>query len=349
MDGYIRYLQKVYNRKKDKMKGLIFGALSAMCMWSSCSYDETINSLVEKQQMDGCGTVAQSRSTDNVLIVNNGNAQFMEMNWTGDYYSYINNAIKESKDAHVYAYNGKGGKFVSVDTRPGLEYKQTGEWLDAEFQYAVMDGTDSRNEGEDLDWQNAFGHLTVHISNKEKGLHLQVNGIRLCQVSTEGTFLFPGEETAEWVYNNGRDVLSYNTDTLNITDNMVSLPAEGGFPIIPQEKKAWTATRNPGLTSGAYILLNCRIFNICNPEEGYREGMDVPIWCDSEGGFSEVAIPVELKVMAGEFTHLDLTLESNCEWYSINGTFPQTILQPIEFDASVGDWLNGNSTNINVD
>lgn len=130
---------------------------------------------------------------------------------------------------------------------------------------------------------------------------------------------------------------------------MVSLPAEGGFPIIPQEKEAWTATRNPGLTSGAYILLNCRIFNICNPEEGYREGRDIPIWCDSEGGFSEVAIPVGLKVLAGEVTHLNLTLEANCEWYSINGMSPQKILQPIVFDPSVEDWSNGGSTNINVD
>ena len=331
------------------MKGMIFGALAAMCMWSSCVYGETVDTLVEQQQTDWHSAVSKSRATDNVLIVNNGNAQLMEMNWTGDYYSYINNVIKESKDAHVYAYNGEGGKFVSVGDRPGLEYKQTGEWPDAEFQYAVMDGADTRSEGEDLDWQDAFGHLSIHISNKERGLHLQVNGIRLCQVSTDGIFLFPGEETAEWVYNNGRNILSYSTDTLNVSDNTVSLPAEGGFPIIPQEKEAWTTTINPGLSSGAYVLLNCRIFNICYPEEGYREGRDIPIWCDSEGGFSEVAIPVGLKVLAGEVTHLNLTLEANCEWYSINGMSPQKILQPIVFDPSVEDWSNGGSTNINVD
>ena len=187
------------------------------------------------------------------------------------------------------------------------------------------------------------------MESSEKGLHLQVNGIRLCQVRTDGTFLFPDEEPAEWIYNNGRDVLSYSTDTLNIADNTVSLPAEGGFPIIPQEKEAWTATRNPGLASGAYVLLNCRIFNICYPEVGYREGQDVPIWCDCEGGFSEVAIPVDFKISAGETAHLDLVLEANCEWYGINGTSPYKILQPIVFDPSVEDWSNGGSTNINVD
>ena len=331
------------------MKALNFWALAAMCMWSSCVYDETVDALVEEQQMDWYSAVAQSRSTDNVLIVNKGNAQFMEMNWTGDYYSYINDAIKDSKDVRVYAYNGEGGRFVSVGDRPGLEYKQTGEWPDAEFQYAVMTGADTRSEDDDLDWQDAFGHLSVHVTNKEKGLHLQVNGIRLCQVRTDGTFLFPDEEPAEWIYNNGRDVLSYSTDTLNVADNTVSLPAEGGFPLIPQEKEAWTATRNPGLASGAYVLLNCRIFNICYPEVGYREGQDVPIWCDSEGGFSEVAIPVDLKISAGETAHLDLVLEANCEWYGINGTSPYKILQPIVFDPSVEDWSNGGSTNINVD
>ena len=331
------------------MKALNLLATAALCMCSSCVLNETIETLDAENQQDWLNTIVQTLVTDNVLIISDNRIQFMGINWNENDFSSINEVIKKPKNACVYAYKGEGGRFVSVDDRPGLEYKQKNEWPDAEFQYAVKNSSDTQNGDTGLNWQEAFGHLSIQISNKEKGLHLQVNGVQLRNVKTEGTFLFPGEEPAKWSYNNDSGILSYYADTLNISDKTVSFLGEGGGPVMPQEREAWWPKRNPELSSGAYLLLSCRIFKVCDTEVGYQKGVDYPIWCDSEGGFSEVAIPVNVKVTAGETTHLNLVLESGCEWYSINGESPQKILQPITFKPSVDDWINDGFQYIEVD
>ena len=47
--------------------------------------------------------------------------------------------------------------------------------------------------------QEAFARMQVNIANKTLNLHLQVEGIKLCNVHDSGTYYFPTEtQTAYW-------------------------------------------------------------------------------------------------------------------------------------------------------
>lgn len=335
------------------MKKMVYSLL--VCAWTctSCVFVEEIDSVEDKkvqEQITEYINVPTSRSTDNAMVIGSGNSDYYTFDWAGNYQESMDEAVGGHESAWVYAYDGEGGQMKVTDGKPSVSYTQKGDWMDSGFRYAMADGDQLRMTGMQLGWLDAFAQVKFQIRNQLSSVHLQVRGIRLCHISTEGTFIFPmGGQNAAWVVGNQNRSLEYLSDTLQIApDKAVMVPEEGTLPVIPQTSDAWTATIVPSWSPGTYVLVDCRIYSVINTDEGYREGTDYLIWGGDEGGFAEAAVPVALDALMGETSVLDITLDSSYNWFDISGSSPVKVLQPIVFAPSVEDWQNGGTTNIGV-
>ena len=331
------------------MRHLQFWGLLCLVMCTSCVWDETLEEISRTEpDLGWVASIPASRASDNVLIIEGNNGSYQEMDWKDDSDSEFKSLADKHEDADIYAYNGSGGSFVNMDGVPGILYTQTGKWSDTGFQYAMNKGGEDAGVAQES-FKDAFASVVFNIKNNDPSLHLQVTGIKLCQVAADGTFLFPVQGMARWVTEDSQGILAQETDTLDVKGGeVVSLPAEGGFPVIPQKRKGWKPYELPNETAGAYLLLNCRVFSVGDQDAGFREDKDFAIWCGDGKGFLEVAIPVDLDLRMGETTRIDLVMESYCPWYSIRGNEPQKILVPITFEPTVDDWIDGGSINVGV-
>lgn len=345
---------RVYENKNINiigMKKLVYSLLALSVMGTSCVFDEEIVSVAEKNQQEiPFSQIPESRATDNVLVVGEEKTGYYTFDWDGDYMEPMVDAVGTDEASLVYAYDGDGGQIKVTDGVPSIVYHQDSNWIDSGFRYAVSDGLQLSKNGMQLQWKDAFSQIKFEIRNQIDNLHLQVRGIRLCRIATEGTFCFPIEgQSATWKAGKKNHTLAYQSDTLDVApDKSNIIPKEGTLPLIPQTSEVWNTFSIVGWNTGTYVLVDCRIYNISNTDEGYIEGKDYLIWGDDEGGFAEAAVPVAVETSMGNTTILTISLDTSYEWYDISGTNPEKILRPIVFDPSVEDWQNGGTTDIPV-
>lgn len=187
---------------------------------------------------------------------------------------------------------------------------------------------------------DAFAQVKIHIRNQMSGLHLTVEGIRLCNIRLSGTYHFgTGHQVPHWETDTTRTNLVIETGQLELDPNEETVfPQEGSIPFIPQTARAWNPTTLPQSSSSCYLLLNCKVYNIHDTTKGYQEGKEVMIWGNENGSCAEVAIPLSVHFRSNQPAVIVLTLAPNCPWYDVCGTSPQPIFVPITFDVSVEDW-----------
>ena len=186
----------------------------------------------------------------------------------------------------------------------------------------------------------AFAQVSIRIQNQMPDLYLSVESIRLCNIHLSGTYHFATEEQVSyWTTDNARSTLDIETDKLELGPNEeVVFPQEGSIPFIPQAVKAWNPTILPQQSKGCYLLLNCKVFNIHDTDQGYQEGKEIMIWGNGKGNSAEAAIPLSVHFRSNEASVIVLTLASDCPWYNIQGTKPEPLFVPIIFSVSIEDW-----------
>ena len=187
---------------------------------------------------------------------------------------------------------------------------------------------DSKASGSRSIPDEAFAQVSICIRNQMPDLHLTVEGIRLCNVHLSGMYHFATEEQAPyWETDTTQSTIVFETGHLPIAPNEeVVFPQEGSIPFIPQSVKAWNPVILPQHSEGCYLLLNCKVFS------------EAMIWGDEKGNCAEAAIPISIHYQSNQPYVIVLTLAPNCPWFSIQGSSPQPLFVPINFDASVEDW-----------
>lgn len=213
--------------------------------------------------------------------------------------------------------------------------KQESTYVSSIFGNGENTGTEVENIP-----QEAFAKVQMNIANKALNLHLQVEGIKLCNVHNSGTYYFPTEtQTAYWETDSTTTSLSLNPIAATLSPKEeIRLPQSQELLLIPQSTHAWKPTMHPGHSNNSYMLLACRIYNIHNTEIGYQEGKEVMIWGNANGESAEVAIPLKLNLKGGNTHTIDIVLENECAWYDIGSPTPAPILNRIAFNVSVDDW-----------
>lgn len=309
-------------------------------MMSSCVFDETLDQIIPSHEIIELnqGNV-QSRTSNVVILDSSGN----------DFYEYIDlehnednplaDYTTDKKNYTAYVYDGSGGTFFLDGNRPSIRYSQNKDDIYTDrFNYAVIES--NKTDCSSITFHDAFANLTFTVRNRMENLFLEIREINIFNIAKKGKFLFPFNGIdAEWKYTGQGDFISVNTDTIGVHPQYsIKISLDNPVPIIPQSLISWNPESIPHKGNGSYILLGCRIFNICDASKGYQENYDVPIWCGNDSGFAYVAIPFQDKWLMDCTHEINITLEHGCDWYNINGLIPTRILQPIIFDATVEDW-----------
>lgn len=309
-------------------------------MMSSCVFDETLDQIIPSHEIIELnqGNV-QSRTSNVVILDSSGN----------DFYEYIDlehnednplaDYTTDKKNYTAYVYDGSGGSFFLDGNRPSIRYSQNKDDIYTDrFNYAVIES--NKTDCSSITFHDAFANLTFTVRNRMENLFLEIREINIFNIAKKGKFLFPFNGIdAEWKYTGQGDFISVNTDTIGVhPQDSIKISLDNPVPIIPQSLISWNPESIPHKGNGSYILLGCRIFNICDASKGYQENYDVPIWCGNDSGFAYVAIPFQDKWLMDCTHEINITLEHGCDWYNINGLIPTRILQPIIFDATVEDW-----------
>lgn len=309
-------------------------------MMSSCVFDETLDQIIPAHEIIELNQDnIQSRTSNVVILDSSGN----------DFYEYIDlehnednplaDYTTDEETYTAYIYDGSGGTLFLDGNRPSIKYSQNKDDIYTDrFNYAVI--ASNKTDCSSITFHDSFANLTFTVRNRMENMFLEIREINIFNIAREGKFLFPfnGIEAC-WKQSGQDDFISIKTDTIGIhPQDSMKICLDNPVPVIPQSLISWNPESIPHKGDGSYILLGCRIFNICNASKGYQENYDVPIWCGNDSGFAYVAIPFQDKWLMDCPHEINITLEHECEWYNINGLIPTRILQPIIFDATVEDW-----------
>lgn len=207
-----------------------------------------------------------------------------------------------------------------------------------EFHYTI-NNNELNNPINDL-FPEALAKVEFKFENKISSLHLDIYGIRLCNIYCSGLY-HPATEymSAYWETEKSTSSIEIKTEKIalepyeTVTDSSMSQ-----ISFIPQTVKAWNPQKIPTADDGCYLLLNCKIFNILDIEKGYQEGKDVMIWGGTDNTPNQVAIPLYLHLEAGRRNSIHIILDDKAPWYNIDETTPLPILHIISFTANVKDW-----------
>ncbi len=285
-------------------------------MMSSCVFDETLDQIIPSHEIIELnqGNV-QSRTSNVVILDSSGN----------DFYEYIDlehnednplaDYTTDKKNYTAYVYDGSGGTFFLDGNRPSIRYSQDKDDIYTDrFNYAVIES--NKTDCSSITFHDAFANLTFTVRNRMENLFLEIREINIFNIAKKGKFLFPFNGIdAEWKYTGQGDFISVNTDTIGVhPQDSIKISLDNPVPIIPQSLISWNPESIPHKGNGSYILLGCRIFNICDASKGYQENYDVPIWCGNDSGFAYVAIPFQDKWLMDCTHEINITLEHGCDW-----------------------------------
>lgn len=329
-----------------KMKTLACCIVTCSLIGTSCVWDESVEGMVQKQEtVVYTDDLCESRAGDNIMVLGKDSAAYTSIDWSGNYTDSVFELFAGDESTSFYTYNGTGGKMTMTEGRPSIIYGQEGNWLNSGFLYAVADAGLWRNNDRQLSWSDAFASVSFRIHNELSSVYLEVRGIRLCKISTEGTFIFPvGDKAAGWKVGKAVNKLAYRCDTLDVyAEEDLVLPADSTLPLIPQVTEVWDAGWNPDWTTGTYVMVDCRIYGRRKAASGDMEDSGYLIWGGDEGGFAEAAVPVALDTRIGELSTVVISLDETYQWYDVSDGKPVKILRPIVFEPTVDDWQNEGS------
>lgn len=295
--------------------------------------------------------IIQSRAGENIYMTGHDNhAQFAEVDWYNYEINPVSDFLTENTVTDIYTYDGEGAVFITENGKPALKYNQdTLSWKSSGFNYAVGHNITSTEDLNNLNFQDAFSRLNIRIANSEKGLYLQVDEIRLCNILTSGTFYFSNDKDNAWWMTDDEPnnlYLPIGEQSLETGDTL-QLDEMRNLPLIPQYRQKWQTSHLPAEDNGLYIAVRCRISILADKNKGVQPEKDYVIF-GSDNTFKWAAIPIKAKLEKGVTYELLLDLNCDTPWYSIDGESPQTILNPITFDASLEDWDDGGDINVEV-
>lgn len=188
-----------------------------------------------------------------------------------------------------------------------------------------------------------FHHITSQIVFKAKteldNMSVNIQSIKLYNFKTNGSFTIPTSDTdistGKWSYNErfyatkGFTVVKDKSIDVNSTEKEIS---DGPMLLIPQELKKWDTTHNitqANTNKEGYLAITCKIT---------QNGVDL---FGSAAEYKTLYVPFGAIWEPGKRYIYTLIFGGG---YDEQG---QAILQPINFNAEVGEWGNEDAT-INV-
>ena len=226
----------------------------------------------------------------------------------------------------------------------GDEYGSSQPYIDV--MYAIALNQSKSNKGGKV--QLKFRHITSQVVFKAKkqraDMNVEIKSIKLHNLETSGVFTIPTNDTpkrSDWTpqsptYKCGLTVINKGDDDPKITVSTDATDISSSKPmfLIPQTLTKWDTSHNIETANAkkeSYLSIECKI----SIGDSYKLG--------SNSGYGTLYVPFEADWEPGKRYVYTLIFGGG---YDADGN---TILQPINFDASVEEWpTDENSTKSDI-
>lgn len=180
-------------------------------------------------------------------------------------------------------------------------------------------------------------HFKAKTESKNLFVDIDVNGIQLCNINSKGTFTFPGaggdgswqKQVTPTTFSATSTVQTINTTS--DTDDAVSVSkADDVLMLMPQSLTAWNPASTVSGQTGAYLIINCKLYTKVEDQNVYYHGSE------GDNGYLPMYVPFTGTGMDGMGKKITYTL-------IFGGGFTdegQPILTPITFKTEVMDWVD---------
>lgn len=358
------------------MKGKLFMLLLPFMALASCSNDET----VEVNEGVGIGFRVMAGATSRTApTTTNTISEFKTYGFTaGDSpVLYMNEVVTKMDGVWTYGdlkfwpddkldfysvspSNVKHTINTTTKQIPGFTVdKEAGKQID--LLYAVNVGTSKETKTVNVNFRHALAQIVFYAKNENTNLEVDINGVKVVNIKSVGTYIYPTETTSPYEYTEG--VADYEsatrgswstrntaetftagiTEATNITEKVMLTTADedekltGSLLMIPQGINSWDPEDEDSYESDSYFLVSCKLRDA---------DTDIYLW-GSEEEYADVAVPVPTSVV-----------KSWLEGKRYNYTFifkdgggyvpptkddpkPDKVLVPITFEVTVDDFIDG--------
>lgn len=228
-----------------------------------------------------------------------------------------------------------------------------------------------------LNFRHALSQIVFEAKKTNNNIHVEVSGVEVHNVANTSTFTYPTEATDDKVgehQENAADSIDYNSqawgtwgtptgsadyavefdDGIEVTSEGKSLTSKNdtdkefnanAMLLMPQSKTtAWNPKTSPKVTTGTtgtYLLINCCIYNVANPTEGFDEDTDVALW-GTQNKHKKLAVPASFAWEQGKKYIYTLVFGQGNGGYNpepVDPENPEPVLVPISYTITVDDFV----------
>lgn len=333
------------------MKKVVFLA-SAVLAFAACSETLEVNqgSPITFRSHVGTKAIELTTATLNsfkvTALTSDGTAHFTAVEYTKDasgssatYTSEVPQMWPKTGSLDFYAYANEGTATVTINNETkALTNYVSGDGT-AQLDFVTAHATGSYQEdgvnGVTLTFKHRLSQIAVKAKSNSSHFTYKVNGVQFANIKSTGSFSFadntwtPGSDKKDFVYTMGTP-LTLNADAAYLTTEA------DPFMLIPQQLVKWDLQVDKNNTAkGAFLAVGVNVAT--------KAG--VQLFPAEASGYGYACLPIDTNWQPGKkYTYvLDFTNGPGVD----EGGDP--ILNVINFDVIVEDWVDDEEVDLNVD
>lgn len=211
-----------------------------------------------------------------------------------------------------------------------------------------------------INFRHALAQIVFQACNVNSQIHVDIEGIRICNAYAKGSYAYPSESTdadiegetthGKWSMLENISQWSVEFPTVELSGNplptytsLTSDDASLAMLLIPQSTQAWepSTLSTPGDSQDSYLMVKCKIWN-CLEDRRVNKNTDVVLWPRNGGDAAWVAIPCSFRWEEGKRYIYRLTFGKGNGGYNPDpeGPDPDPVLTPIEINLSVDEFVD---------
>ena len=382
-----------------RIKSFLLGAVPALLL-ASCSNDE-VTDFRQDEIGFSVNTGAISRAAD--IYCNNHLPGEFEVFATYQGATYFNGDLirnqngswvnstgtrywpdTQTADVDFFAHHNAGETFRWNNGAPTVDgFTVKSAVADQkDFVYAVKTGCRKDDNGGQvsLNFRHALSQVVFRAKNTNPNLHVDIEGVTVCNVNDKGDFSFPASstDTQYGTHNGGSAAIDYEDDSwgawsnlagrqsYSVTFQSVSVPGDGqmynltaalndndpadvatSMVLLPQTQTAWDGHGKITEAGGSYFLVKCKIRNVADAGTGATE-RDVYLWGSTDEA-KNAAVPFAAEWLQGKKYIYTFVFGDGNGGIDPNPDDPdKPVLVPISYTLTVDDFIPGGEHDVDM-
>lgn len=382
-----------------RIKSFLLGAVPALLL-ASCSNDE-VTDFRQDEIGFSVNTGAISRAAD--IYCNNHLPGEFEVFATYQGATYFNGDLIRNQNGSWV--NSTGTRYWPDTQTAGVDFfahhnaGETFRWNNGaptvdgftvksavadqkDFVYAVKTGCRKNDNGGQvsLNFRHALSQVVFRAKNTNPNLHVDIEGVTVCNVNDKGDFSFPASstDTQYGTHNGGSAAIDYDDgswgawsnlagrQSYGVTFQSVSVPGDGqiynltaalndndpadvatSMVLLPQAQAAWDGHGKITEAGGSYFLVKCKIRNVADAGTGATE-RDVYLWGSADEA-KNAAVPFAAEWQQGKKYIYTFVFGDGNGGIDPDPDDPdKPVLVPISYTLTVDDFIPGGEQDMDM-